>query len=333
MFTPFELKSITIPNRIVMPPMCMYSATEEGQVTDWHLIHYGSRAVGKVGLIILEATAVEKRGRLSGRDLGIWEDSQIEGLRRVVEICRAHGSVVGIQLAHAGRKAWGDELVAPSAIAFPGFAVPHALSRAEIAEVVESWRQAARRTREAGFDVLQIHAAHGYLIHEFLSPLSNQRTDEYGGSLENRMRFLLEIVEAVQTEWPADKPLSVRLSAVDYLEGGLTLKDTVEISKALQVKGVDLLDISSGGILSARIELGPGYQVRFAEVVKQATGLPTIAVGLITSVELAQEIISNGRADFVALGRELLRNPHWVLQAKPDPELWPKQYERAIPRP
>ncbi len=333
MFTPFELKSITIPNRIVMPPMCMYSATEEGQVTDWHLIHYGSRAVGKVGLIILEATAVEKRGRLSGRDLGIWEDSQIEGLRRVVEICRAHGSVVGIQLAHAGRKAWGDELVAPSAIAFPGFAVPHALSRAEIAEVVESWRQAARRTREAGFDVLQIHAAHGYLIHEFLSPLSNQRTDEYGGSLENRMRFLLEIVEAVQTEWPADKPLSVRLSAVDYLEGGLTLKDTVEISKALQAKGVDLLDISSGGILSARIELGPGYQVRFAEVVKQATGLPTIAVGLITSVELAQEIISNGRADFVALGRELLRNPHWVLQAKPDPELWPKQYERAIPRP
>jgi NADPH2 dehydrogenase len=311
----------------------MYSATEEGQVTDWHLIHYGSRAVGKVGLIILEATAVEKRGRLSGRDLGIWEDSQIEGLRRVVEICRAHGSVVGIQLAHAGRKAWGDELVAPSAIAFPGFAVPHALSRAEIAEVVESWRQAARRTREAGFDVLQIHAAHGYLIHEFLSPLSNQRTDEYGGSLENRMRFLLEIVEAVQTEWPADKPLSVRLSAVDYLEGGLTLKDTVEISKALQAKGVDLLDISSGGILSARIELGPGYQVRFAEVVKQATGLPTIAVGLITSVELAQEIISNGRADFVALGRELLRNPHWVLQAKPDPELWPKQYERAIPRP
>lgn len=333
MFTPFELKSITIPNRIVMPPMCMYSATEEGQVTDWHLIHYGSRAVGKVGLIILEATTVEKRGRLSGRDLGIWEDSQIEGLRRVVEICRAHGSVVGIQLAHAGRKAWGDELVAPSAIAFPGFAVPHALSRAEIAEVVESWRQAARRTREAGFDVLQIHAAHGYLIHEFLSPLSNQRTDEYGGSLENRMRFLLEIVEAVQTEWPADKPLSVRLSAVDYLEGGLTLKDTVEISKALQAKGVDLLDISSGGILSARIELGPGYQVRFAEVVKQATGLPTIAVGLITSVELAQEIISNGRADFVALGRELLRNPHWVLQAKPDPELWPKQYERAIPRP
>jgi len=332
-FTPFELKSITIPNRIVMPPMCMYSATEEGQVTDWHLIHYGSRAVGKVGLIILEATAVEKRGRLSGRDLGIWEDSQIEGLRRVVEICRAHGSVVGIQLAHAGRKAWGDELVAPSAIAFPGFAVPHALSRAEIAEVVESWRQAARRTREAGFDVLQIHAAHGYLIHEYLSPLSNQRTDEYGGSLENRMRFLLEIVEAVQTEWPADKPLSVRHSAVDYLEGGLTLKDTVEISKALQAKGVDLLDISSGGILSARIELGPGYQVRFAEVVKQATGLPTIAVGLITSVELAQEIISNGRADFVALGRELLRNPHWVLQAKPDPELWPKQYERAIPRP
>lgn len=332
MFTPYELKSVTFPNRIVMPPMCMYSATEAGEVTDWHLVHYGARAVGKVGFIVLEATAVEPRGRLSPHDLGIWDDSHIDGLRKVVELCRGHGSVVGIQIAHAGRKAWGDELVAPSAVAFPGFAVPHVLSREEIKAVVESWRQAARRAREAGFDVLQIHAAHGYLIHEFLSPLSNQRSDDYGGSLQNRLRLLLEIVEAVQSEWPEDKPLSVRLSAVDYLEGGLTLKDTVEISKALQAKGVDLLDISSGGILSARIELGPGYQVPFAEVVKQATGLPTIAVGLITSVELAQEIISNGRADFVALGRELLRNPYWVLQAKADPDLWPKQYQRAIPQ-
>ncbi|NLL08919.1 MAG: NADPH dehydrogenase, partial [Firmicutes bacterium] len=222
MFTPFKVKSVTIPNRVVMPPMCMYSATEDGLITDWHLVHYGSRAVGGVGLIILEATAVEKRGRLSGNDLGIWDDGHIEGLRRIVEVCQAHGSAVGIQIAHAGRKAWGDELVAPSALAFPGFAVPHALSREEIKETVEHWRQAARRAQAAGFDVLQIHGAHGYLIHEFLSPLSNQRTDEYGGSFENRLRFLLEVVEAVQSEWPEDKPLSVRLSAVDYLEGGLT---------------------------------------------------------------------------------------------------------------
>jgi len=330
-FTPFKVKSVTIPNRVVMPPMCMYSATEDGLITDWHLVHYGSRAVGGVGLIILEATAVEKRGRLSGNDLGIWDDGHIEGLRRIVEVCQAHGSAVGIQIAHAGRKAWGDELVAPSALAFPGFAVPHALSREEIKETVEHWRQAARRAQAAGFDVLQIHGAHGYLIHEFLSPLSNQRTDEYGGSFENRLRFLLEVVEAVQSEWPEDKPLSVRLSAVDYLEGGLTMEDTVEISRVLKAKGVDLMDISSGGILSARIETGPGYQVPFAEAVRKGAKIPTIAVGLITTAELAQEIIANGRADFVALGRELLRNPYWVLQAAADKEIWPKQYERAIP--
>lgn len=331
MFTPFEIKNATIPNRIVMPPMCMYSATEDGYVTNWHRVHYGARAVGGVGLIILEATAVEKRGRLSNRDLGIWDDSHIEGLAELVDLCKAHGSVVGIQIAHGGRKSWGDDLVAPSALAFPDQAVPHALSISEIQDVVESWRQAARRAEAAGFKLLQIHAAHGYLIHEFLSPLSNQRTDEYGGSLENRMRFLLEIVEAVQSEWPQKKPLSVRLSAVDYLEGGLTIEDTVAISRVLKAKGVDLMDISSGGLLPARIELAPGYQVPFAEAVKKGAEIPTIAVGLITTPELAQEILSNGHADFVALGRELLRNPYWVLQAKPDQETWPWQYERAIP--
>lgn len=333
MLTPFELKEITIPNRIVMPAMCQYSATEDGQVTPWHLIHYGARAVGQVGLIILEATAVEKRGRLSGNDLGIWEDSQISGLRELVELCRLQGSIMGIQIAHAGRKAWGEELVAPSAIPFPERAVPHALTTAEIGEVVENWRQAARRAQQAAFDVLQIHGAHGYLIHEFLSPLSNERTDEYGGSLENRMRFLLEIVEAVQQEWPAEKILSVRLSAVDYLPGGLTIKDTVEISRALKAMGVDLLDISSGGLLPAEIKLGPGYQVPFAEAVKREAEVPTIAVGLLTQPEQVQEILLNGRADLVALGRELLRNPYWVLEANPKQELWPWQYHRAIPRP
>jgi NADPH2 dehydrogenase len=332
LFTPFDLKSVTVPNRIVMPAMCQYSATEDGYVTNWHRVHYGARAVGGVGLIILEATAVEKRGRLSNRDLGIWDDKHITGLREVVELGKEHGSVMGIQIAHGGRKSWGDELVAPSSLAFPEMGMPHGLSTEEIKGVVESWRQGARRAHEAGFDVLQIHGAHGYLIHAFLSPLSNERTDEYGSSLENRMRFLLEIVEAVQEEWPEDKPLSVRLSAKDYLDGGLTIKDTVQISRVLKERGVGLMDISSGGILPAPIRLGPGYQVPLAEAVKKEVGIPTIAVGLITEPELALEIISNGRADFVALGRELLRNPYWVLESKPDKEVWPWQYQRAIPR-
>lgn len=331
MFTPYQLKSVTIPNRIAMPAMCQYSATEDGHVTNWHLVHYGARAVGGVGLIIVEATAVEKRGRLSNNDLSIDDDSHIEGLRELVEFCQAHGTVMGIQIAHAGRKAWGNELVAPSPLAFPEKATPHALTIPEIRDVITSWQKGARRANEAGFDLLQIHAAHGYLIHEFLSPLSNQRTDEYGGSFENRLRLLLEIVEAVHREWPTDKPLSVRLSAVDYLEGGLTIEDTVRISQALKERGVDLLDISSGGILPASMELAPGYQVSFAEAVKKQVGIPTIAVGLITEHELVQEIIFHQRADFVALGRELLRNPYWVLEAKPDKEIWPWQYKRAIP--
>ena len=332
MFTPFELKGVTIPNRIVMPAMCTYSATEDGQVTNWHPVHYGARAVGGVGLIILEATAVEKRGRLSNNDLGIWDDDQIEGLSKVVEVGKAYGSVMGIQIAHGGRKSWGEELVAPSALPYPDKAKPHALSVSEIIDVVQSWRQAARRADEAGFDLLQIHGAHGYLIHEFLSPLSNLRTDAYGGSLENRMRFLVEIVEAVQEVWPVEKPLSVRLSAVDYLDGGLTIDDTVRISRVLKAKGVDLMDISSGALLPAQIELGPGYQVPFAEAVKKEVGIPTIAVGLITESEIVQEILLNERADFVALGRELLRNPYWVLNNKPDKEIWPWQYHRALPR-
>ena len=332
MFTPFELKSVTVPNRIVMPAMCQYSATEDGYVTNWHRVHYGTRAVGGVGMMILEATAVEKRGRLSNHDLGIWDDDQIQGLREVVQLGQEQGSIMGIQIAHGGRKSWGDELVAPSSLAVPELGMPRALSVQEIKDVIENWRQAARRAHLAGFDILQIHGAHGYLIHEFLSPLSNERTDEYGGSPENRMRFLLEIVEAVQSEWPEDKPLSVRLSAVDYVDGGLTVQDTVKISKALKEHGVDLLDISSGGLLSARIELEPGYQVPFAETVKKEVDIPTIAVGLITKSELVQEIIFNGRADFVALGRELLRNPYWVLEAKADTNIWPWQYHRAMPR-
>lgn len=314
-----------------MPAMCQYTATEDGLATDWHLIHYGTRAVGGVGLIILEATAVEKRGRLSNNDLGVWDDAQIEGLGEITKFCRARGSVVGIQIAHAGRKAWGDELVAPSALPYPDREIPQALTVEEIQDVIESWRLGAKRANAAGFDLLQIHAAHGYLIHEFLSPLSNKRTDEYGGSFENRLRFLLEIVDAVQKEWPREKSLSVRLSAVDFLEGGITIEDTVRISQELKKKGVDLIDVSSGGLLPASIELSPGYQVSYAETVRQEVQIPTIAVGLISQPELVQDIIFNERADLVALGRELLRNPYWVLENTVESKNWPWQYERAAP--
>lgn len=331
LFTPFELKSVTFPNRIVMPPMCQYSAGEDGLANEWHFVHYGARAVGGVGCIVVEATAVEPRGRISRHDLGLWDDSQIGPLQKMVDFCRSHGTVMGIQIAHAGRKGCGPELVAPSALpAGPEQPVPRALSQAEIAEIVEKWAAAARRAHQAGFDVLQIHAAHGYLIHEFLSPLSNHRQDEYGGDLRGRLRFLLEIIEAIQKEWPKEKPLSVRLSAVDHLDGGLTIEDTIAISSELKQRGVDLIDVSSGGLMPAPIKTGPGYQVPYAEAVRREVNIPTIAVGLISQVELAEEILLNERADFVALGRELLRNPYWPLQAMTgQAEKWPEQYRRA----
>lgn len=331
LFSPFALKSVVFPNRIVMPAMCQYSAGEDGLAGEWHYVHYGSRAVGGVGCIIVEATAVEPRGRISRQDLGLWDDAHVEPLQRIVDFCRRQGAVMGIQIAHAGRKGCGPELVAPSALAAgPDQPVPRALSKDEIKQIVAAWGQAAKRAAEAGFDLIQIHGAHGYLIHEFLSPLSNKRDDEYGRDLTGRMRFLLEIVEAVQANWPSHKPLSVRLSAVDYLEGGLTVEDTVRIAARLKQAGVDLIDVSSGGLLPAAIEARPGYQVPFAEAVRKEVGIPTIAVGLISTAELAEEILANGRADFVALGRELLRNPYWPLQAMTNQrENWPVQYRRA----
>lgn len=331
LFSPFTLKSVVFPNRIVMPAMCQYSAEEDGLALEWHYVHYGSRAVGGTGCIIVEATAVEPRGRISTQDLGLWDDRQVEPLRRLVDFCRRQGAVMGIQIAHAGRKACGPELVAPSALpAGPDQPTPRALSQGEIQDIVGQWGLAAKRAAEAGFDLLQIHGAHGYLIHEFLSPLSNARDDEYGGDLPGRMRFLLEIVEAAKAHWPEDKPLSVRLSAVDYLEGGLTVSDTVQIAAKLKEAGVDLIDVSSGGLLPAPIQARPGYQVPFAEAVRRGAVIPTIAVGLISTTELAEEILANGRADFVALGRELLRNPYWPLQAMGNQrENWPFQYGRA----
>ncbi|MCG0238560.1 MAG: NADPH dehydrogenase NamA [Firmicutes bacterium] len=341
LFEPITFRGVTLRNRIVMSPMCQYSAGPDGRATDWHLVHYGARATGGVGLILVEATAVESRGRISTEDLGLWDDSQIEPLARIVRYCKSQGAAMGIQLAHAGRKAWsftkgqGPEApVGPSPVPYaPDWVTPRPLDAEGIEQVVAAFQAAAARALAAGFDVVEIHAAHGYLLHSFLSPLSNQREDEYGGSLGNRMRLLLRVVEAVRRVWPEEKPLFVRVSASDYVAGGLEPDDLVQVARALAPLGVDLVDCSSGGLVSnARIPVGPGYQVPFAEKIRREVGIPTGAVGLITRPEQAEEILLNGRADLVLLGRELLRNPYWPLQAARilGAEVqWPVQYLRA----
>jgi 2,4-dienoyl-CoA reductase-like NADH-dependent reductase (Old Yellow Enzyme family) len=341
LFSPLALRGLTLRNRIAMSPMCMYSAAVDGRATDWHLAHYAARAIGGAGLLITEATAVEPRGRISQNDLGLWHDDQVEPLARVVRRAQAEGTAVGVQLAHAGRKAWssnkghGPELpVAPSTLAFAeDWHAPHALSLAEIAQIVLAWQSAAARAGEAGLDVVEIHAAHGYLNHQFLSPLSNTRDDEYGGSLDNRMRFLLRVVEAVRQVWPQDRPLFVRVSATDWADGGLTPDEVVVVARELLARDVDLIDCSSGGSVPVLPpNIGPGYQVPFAEKIRREAGIATAAVGLITTPELADEIVRNGRADLVALGRELLRHPYWPLDAaqKLGQQIpWPRQYRRA----
>lgn len=326
-----------------MPPMCMYSANN-GFVTDWHYAHYGSRAVGGVGLIILEATAVVPEGRITPYDLGLWNDAQIENLQKIADFIQFQGAVAGIQIAHAGRKAshekpangghqltiddGGWQTVAPSALPFDVNEIPPvALEKLAILEIVEAFKNTALRAAKAGFKVLEIHAAHGYLIHEFLSPLTNLRADEYGGSFENRSRLILQIVEAVQTVWPTELPLFVRLSATDWAEGGWSVEETVLLCDILRQKGVDLIDVSSGGnIANARMTIKPGYQVDFAAAVRK-TGILTSAVGLITNNEQIAEILETGKADLVLLGRELLRNPHFALHT--DGCEWPEQYARA----
>jgi len=326
-----------------MPPMCMYSANN-GFATDWHYAHYGSRAVGGVGLIILEATAVVPEGRITPYDLGLWNDAQIENLQKIADFIQFQGAVAGIQIAHAGRKASHDkpangghqlsgddggwQTVAPSALPFDVNEIsPVALEKSGILEIVEAFKNTALRAAKAGFKVLEIHAAHGYLIHEFLSPLTNLRTDEYGGSFENRSRLILQIVEAVQTVWPTELPLFVRLSATDWAEGGWSVEETVLLCDILRKKGVDLIDVSSGGnIANARMTIKPGYQVDFAAAVRK-TGILTSAVGLITNKEQIAEILETGKADLVLLGRELLRNPYFALHT--DGSEWPEQYARA----
>jgi NADPH2 dehydrogenase len=334
----YIIKDLELKNRIVMAPMCMYSADEDGKAKEWHLLHYASRAIGGVGLIIQEATAVEPRGRISANDLGIWEDSQIEGLKNIVETCKRYGAKMGIQLAHAGRKceAENERIIAPSPIAFSEeYRVPNEMTKQEIQDVIQSFKNAAKRCIEIGYDIVEVHGAHGYLINEFMSPLTNKRTDEYGGSKENRARFLKEVVHAVREVWPNDKPLLLRVSAEDYHEEGNHPEDVADIINLAKDEGIDMVDVSSGGVINVAPSAFQGYQIKFAEIIKEKTGLPVIAGGLIIEPHMAEEILQNKRADLVFLGRELLRNPYWPLHA--DYELsnvavWPKQYERARPR-
>jgi 2,4-dienoyl-CoA reductase-like NADH-dependent reductase (Old Yellow Enzyme family) len=351
LFEPLTVRSVRLRNRIGVSPMCQYSY-EDGFSNDWQLVHLGTRAAGGAGLIIAEATAVEARGRITPHDAGIWKDEQIEPLARVVRCLKTNGAVAGIQIAHAGRKAsthrpWdgggpiaaGDAgywpVVGPSPIPFDeGYQTPHELSQAEIHAVQAAFRAAAVRVLAAGFEWLEIHAAHGYLAHSFYSPLSNQRTDEYGGSFENRIRFAIETVHSVREVWPERLPLGVRISATDWTEGGWTLAESIELARYFKKEGVDLVDCSSGGNMHhAKVPVGAGYQVPLSEAVRQGAKILTASVGLITSPAQADETVRNGRADVVLLGREMLRDPYWALQAALElkqPAPVPPQYLRAF---
>ncbi|MFD0048488.1 NADPH dehydrogenase NamA [Actinomycetes bacterium NPDC127524] len=332
LFSSYTIKDVTLKNRIVMSPMCMYSCKEDGIVQNWHKTHYTSRAVGGAGLIITEAAAVTKQGRITNQDLGIWHDDQIAGLSALVSLVKEHGAKIGIQLAHAGRKAQDEaEIIAPSPIAFSGhYKLPKEMTKEDIQKTVLAFRNGAERAAKAGFDVIELHAAHGYLINEFLSPLSNRREDEYGGSEANRYRFLKEIIASVREVW--NGPLFVRLSAHDYSEGGMTAEQYTKMVKWMKEEGADLIDVSSGAVVPAPINAYPGYQVPFSETIKHGAELATGAVGLITAGTQAEEILQNNRADLVFIGRELLRNPYWPRTAAEElkAELEsPKQYDRA----
>jgi 2,4-dienoyl-CoA reductase-like NADH-dependent reductase (Old Yellow Enzyme family) len=352
LFSPLQIKNIRLKNRIVTSPMCQYSA-KDGFANDWHLVHLGSRAVGGSSLILQEATAVSPEGRISAGDLGIWKEEHLPMLKRITGFIHSNGAVAGIQLAHAGRKSsvevpWkggkqiklsegGWKSFAPSAIPFhEGDEVPEALDLEGIKKIKSDFKSATIYALEAGYKVVEIHAAHGYLIHQFLSPLSNVRTDQYGGSFENRIRFLLEILDGIREVWPKTNPIFVRISATDWIEGGWTPEDSVKLSGILKSKEVDLIDCSSGGLSERQqIPVGPGYQVGFAEQVKKETGILTGAVGLITDRQQAEDILGNGQADLIIMARELLRKPYFPLQAAfefEDEIKWPEQYERAKPR-
>ena len=351
LFSRLQFRDVTLRNRIVVSPMCEYSS-QDGFANDWHVVHLGSRAIGGAGAVLTEAAAVTPDGRISAADLGIYSDDHIEPLKRIFQFIETHGAVPGMQLAHAGRKAstappfkggrpvspadggW-EPIWAPSPIAFrEGWQVPRAMSIAEIRTVTQAFASSARRLLEAGGKIAEIHAAHGYLLHEFLSPLSNHRDDEYGGSFENRTRFVREVVDAVRTVWPERLPLWVRISATDWVDGGWTIEDSVALASQLGERGVDLIDCSSGGnVAQAAIPLGPGYQVPFAERIRRDSGIKTGAVGLITEPAQAEDILRDGRADVVLLARQMLRDPYWPIHAAialGDPPPVPEQYLRAF---
>jgi 2,4-dienoyl-CoA reductase-like NADH-dependent reductase (Old Yellow Enzyme family) len=351
--TPITLRDVEFRNRVWVSPMCQYSS-QDGVPGDWHLVHLGARATGGAGAVIVEASAVTPEGRISPDDSGIWSDEQADAFRPIAAFLAEHGAVPGIQIAHAGRKAsnsapWrgsrplgpeerGWQPVAPSALAYDDdWLVPHELTPHEIDAVIEAFAAAARRSRAAGFRLLELHAAHGYLLHEFLSPLSNQRSDRYGGDFAARTRLLQEVVEAVRGEWPAELPLSVRISASDWVDGGWSLEDSVKLATQLGPLGVDLIDCSSGALSPAQqIPLGPGYQVPFAAAIRRRVGIATAAVGLITEPQQAEDILQSGDADVVLLGRESLRDPSWPLRAAAElgveSDGWPAQYLRARPQ-
>ena len=350
LFSPLTLRGTTFDNRVWVSPMCQYSS-HDGRPTDWHLVHLGAFAQGGAGLVMTEATAVVPEGRISPVDAGIWNDEQAADYERIVAFVRGQGAVPGIQLAHAGRKAstrapWlgrgyvpvaegGWETVGPSPLGYADWPAPRELTADELTALPARWAVAARRAVEAGFEVAEIHAAHGYLLHEFLSPLTNRRTDAWGGDLAGRSRLLVEVVDAVRSVWPDDRPLFVRLSATDWVEGGLTVDDVAEVARTLAGHGVDLVDVSSGGNSpDQQITLEPGYQVPFATRVAQVSGLPVAAVGLITEPRQAEKIVADGEADAVFLARALLRDPHWAQRAATElgaDVRWPDQYLRARP--
>ncbi|HVT90727.1 MAG TPA: NADH:flavin oxidoreductase/NADH oxidase [Tepidisphaeraceae bacterium] len=332
LFDSIQIRGVTLRNRIGVSPMCQYSC-EDGFATDWHLVHLGSRAVGGAALVIAEATAVEARGRISPADLGIWKDEQIEPLAKAVRFIASQGTVPGIQIAHAGRKAstarpWdggkpvdvargGWQPIAASPIPFDaGYQIPREMSLIDIAEVKRAFVAAATRAHAAGFQWLEIHSAHGYLLHSFLSPLSNQRTDQYGGSFDNRIRFLIETIRDIRKVWPEDKPFTVRISCTDWADRGWDLQQSIELARRLKAEGVDLIDCSSGGVVPyAKVQVGPGYQVPFSDAIRNQAHIATAAVGIITEPQQADEIIRSGKADLVLLARQMLRDPYWPIHA------------------
>ncbi|WP_275002013.1 NADH:flavin oxidoreductase/NADH oxidase [Promicromonospora iranensis] len=331
LFEPITLRELSVPNRVWLSPMCEYSASD-GMPNDWHLVHLGARAVGGFGLVLTEATAVVPEGRISPQDTGIWNDEQTDAWKRIVDFVHERGARIGIQLAHAGRKAstfrpWstaqgtvpvadgGWPTLGPSPVAFPGYDTPAEMTAAHVADVPEQFAAAARRAREAGFDTVEVHAAHGYLLHQFLSPLANSRTDEYGGSADGRSRLVEETVAAVRSAWPDELPVLVRLSGTDWRDDGLGVDDVAAVAGRLSALGADLIDVSTGGVAPASIAVGPGYQVPYARRVREVSGLPVSAVGLISEPAQAEQILVEGSADAVMLGREALRDPYWPLRA------------------